>query len=52
MSEIEKIRTELLALQDQKNQKFVAKLIPTLRLEQILGTKIPFLRSFAKQLFK
>lgn len=51
MSEIEKIRTELLALQDQKNQKFVAKLLPTLPLEQILGTKIPLLRSFAKQLF-
>ncbi|PZM87240.1 MAG: DNA alkylation repair protein [candidate division SR1 bacterium] len=52
MSVIEQIRAELLTLKDAGNQAFVAKLLPTKAPEQILGTKIPVLRAFAKQVFK
>lgn len=52
MSAIEQIRAELLTLKDAGNQAFVATLLPTKAPEQILGTKIPVLRAFSKQVFK
>ena len=42
------IRSQLLALEDKKNQAFLQKLLPTLDPGKIIGIKTPILRSFAK----
>lgn len=46
------ITKELLSFKDEKNARFLAKLIPTLDPKTILGTKTPLLRKFAKEQFK
>ena len=46
------IREKLLALKDEKNQVFVAKLIPNIPSETILWIKTPVLRSLANELTK
>lgn len=53
MNNIEKyIRERLLALKDEKNQVFVAKLIPNIPSETILWIKTPVLRNLANELIK
>ena len=46
------IREKLLALRDEKNQVFVAKLIPNIPSETILWIKTPVLRNLANELTK
>lgn len=46
------ITSHLESLKDEKNAQFLAKLIPTLNKETILGIKTPILRKLAKDLFK
>ncbi|MBO5556527.1 MAG: DNA alkylation repair protein [Oscillospiraceae bacterium] len=46
------IRERLFALRDEKNAVFVAKLIPTIPPESILGARTPQLRALAKALWK
>ena len=46
------IRENLLSLKDEKNQVFVAKLIPNIPSETILWIKTPVLRSLANELTK
>ena len=46
------IREKLLSLRDEKNQVFVAKLIPNIPSETILWIKTPVLRSLANELTK
>ena len=53
MNNIEKyIRETLLALKDEKNQVFVAKLIPNIPSETVLWIKTPVLRNLANELTK
>ena len=53
MNNIEQyIRERLLALKDEKNQVFVAKLIPNISSETILWIKTPVLRNLANELVK
>ena len=49
MTEVQK---ELFALRDEGNRDFVAKLIPTMEKERILGIRTPALRAFAKDFAK
>jgi 3-methyladenine DNA glycosylase AlkD len=49
MTEVQK---ELFALRDEGNRDFVAKLIPTVDRERILGIRTPALRAFAKDFAK
>ncbi len=42
------VTRELLALHDAKHQDFLAKLIPNIPKETILGIKIPLLRKMAR----
>lgn len=44
-----KITTEILALRDKKHQDFLAKLIPNISKNSILGIKVPTLRTIAKK---
>lgn len=44
------VREELLALRDEKNAAFLARLIPNLPPESILGARTPELRSLARRL--
>ncbi len=44
------IRAQLLALSDEKNAAFVAKLLPNVPAERILGGRTPALRALAKSL--
>lgn len=44
------IREELLALKDEKNAAFLARLIPNLPSESILGARTPDVRSLAREL--
>ena len=46
------VRARLLALRDEKNAPFMAKLVPTLPPERILGVRMPGCRSFARELCK
>ena len=46
------IRQRLLALRDEKNAAFVAKLIPNIPPERILGARTPALRQLAKELYR
>ena len=49
---LEEIRERLFALRDEKNAAFVAKLIPTIPADSILGVRTPALRKLAKELGK
>ena len=44
------IREELLALRDEKNAAFLARLIPNLPPETVLGVRTPELRSLVRRL--
>ena len=46
------IQQKLFALRDEKNADFVAKLIPNIPPETILGVRTPALRKLAKELWK
>lgn len=46
----EAVRARLLALQDEKNAPFMAKLVPTLPPESVLGVRMPDCRSLAREL--
>lgn len=46
------VRARLLALRDEKNAPFMAKLVPTLPTETVLGVRMPDCRSLAKELCK
>lgn len=48
----EEIQKELFKIQDVKYRDFQAKLIPTVRLDTVIGVRTPELRAFAKQLVK
>ncbi len=48
----DEITAELFRLQDKKYADFLAKSIPTLETERMIGVRTPELRSFAKRLFK
>ena len=53
MKQVEKrIRQKLLELKDDKNQKFLEKLIPNIPANTILGIKTPVLRAFSRELAK
>ena len=53
MNKIEKeIREYLLKNKNDKNKLFVAKLIPTIDMDTILGIKTPELRKYAKEIYK
>ena len=46
----EAVRARLLALRDEKNAPFMAKLVPTLPPESVLGVRMPDCRALAKEL--
>lgn len=46
----EAVRARLLALQDEKNAPFMAKLVPTLPPERVLGVRMPDARALAREL--
>ena len=46
----EAVRARLLALQDEKNAPFMAKLVPTLPPESVLGVRMPDCRALAREL--
>ena len=46
------IQQKLFALRDEKNAVFVARLIPNLNPETILGARTPDLRKLARELYK
>lgn len=46
------VRARLLALRDEKNAPFMAKLVPTLPPENVLGVRMPDCRSLARELCK
>lgn len=48
----ERIREELIALQDKKYRVFQAKLIPTVDPEMVIGVRTPQMRKLAKRLYK
>ena len=45
------IQERLFALRDEKNAAFVAKLVPGVPAESILGARTPALRKLARELF-
>ena len=47
-----KIRAELLSLQDLEYKNFHSKLMPTVNPEAIIGIRMPILRKYAKSLAK
>ena len=49
---VKEIREKLLALQDKEYRDFQAKLIPTVDVKRIIGTRTPQLRGLAKELLK
>ena len=49
---VKEIRQKLLALQDKEYRDFQAKLIPTVDVKRIIGTRTPQLRDLAKELLK
>ena len=49
---VKEIRENLQALQDKEYRDFQAKLIPTVDLKRIIGTRTPQLRDLAKELLK
>ena len=48
---IEKIKSELLILQDKSYKEFHSKLMPTINLDCIIGIRVPVLRNYVKTLF-
>ena len=51
-NDLTEIRERLFALQEEKNAAFVAKLIPNIPRETILGVRTPALRKLAKELWR
>lgn len=49
---LEKIKTELFAMQDEKYRQFSSKLIPNTKAETVIGVRTPQLRAYAKKLAK
>ncbi len=49
---VKEIREKLLALQDKEYRDFQAKLIPTVDVKHIIGTRTPQLRDLAKELLR
>lgn len=48
----EEIRRGLLSARDEKYRKFSAGLIPTVAYDSIIGIRIPYLRAYARRLFR
>lgn len=48
----EKIRQDLLEMQDLKYKEFSQKLTPTIQPENVIGIRTPILRDYAKKLYK
>ena len=51
-TEIQAIRSELLAMGDEKYRDFCSRLTPSVDKESIIGVRIPHLRSYVTQLIK
>jgi 3-methyladenine DNA glycosylase AlkD len=49
---MEKILEKLFALQDEEYGGFMARLLPTVRRETIIGVRMPYLRRIAKEMLK
>lgn len=49
---INKIKNELLLMQDKTYKNFHSKLMPTINPDSIIGIRVPVLRDYAKKLFK
>ena len=49
---INKIKNDLLLMQDKTYKDFHSKLMPTINLNSIIGIRVPVLRDYAKKLFK
>lgn len=48
----EKVRRELLGMQDEKYRDFHSKLMPTVEKERVIGVRTPVLRKYARELAK
>lgn len=49
---IQKIKNDLLLMQDKTYKNFHSKLMPTINPDSIIGIRVPVLRDYAKKLFK
>ena len=49
---INKIKNDLLLIQDKTYKDFHSKLMPTINSDSIIGIRVPVLRDYAKKLFK
>lgn len=49
---INKIKNDLLLMQDKTYKNFHSKLMPTINPDSIIGIRVPILRDYAKKLFK
>ncbi len=49
---IDKIKNDLLLMQDKTYKDFHSKLMPTINPDSIIGIRVPVLRDYAKKLFK
>ena len=49
---IQKIKNDLLLMQDKTYKDFHSKLMPTINPDSIIGIRVPVLREYAKKLFK
>ena len=49
---INKIKNDLLLMQDKTYKDFHSKLMPTINPDSIIGIRVPILRDYAKKLFK
>ena len=49
---INKIKNDLLSMQDKTYKNFHSKLMPTINPDSIIGIRVPILRDYAKKLFK
>ena len=49
---INKIKKDLLLMQDKTYKDFHSKLMPTINSDSIIGVRVPVLRDYAKKLFK
>lgn len=49
---IDKIKSELLILQDKSYKEFHSKLMPSINPDSIIGIRVPVLRNYAKILFR
>ena len=48
----ERIREELLSMQDLPYREFHSKLMPTVDADEVIGIRVPILRKYAKTLIK